>query len=112
MVFFSDSKLPVRRARPDRQARRLRGLDPRADGRLRAPGRFPKGAVIQNRVRNLDLAPTFLDAAGAPRPPQFEGKSVLPLAEGKVKPEDWKEQDFVYEYYWEWTFPDADDLRH
>ncbi|USQ96585.1 sulfatase family protein [Caulobacter sp. RL271] len=70
-----------------------------------APGRFAKGAVIDNRVRNLDLAPTFLDAAGAPRPAQFEGQSVLPLASGKVKPQDWKEQDFVYEYYWEWTFP-------
>jgi arylsulfatase A-like enzyme len=70
-----------------------------------APARFPKGAVIQNRVRNLDLAPTFLEAAGAPRPAQFEGQSVLPLAEGRVKPENWREQDFVYEYYWEWTFP-------
>jgi len=70
-----------------------------------APGRFPKGAVIESRVRNLDLAPTFLDAAGAARPPQFEGRSVLPLATGKVKPADWTEDDFVYEYYWEWTFP-------
>jgi len=70
-----------------------------------APGRFPKGAVVESRVRNLDLAPTFLDAAGASRPAQFEGNSVLPLATGRVKSKDWKEDDFIYEYYWEWTFP-------
>ena len=35
----------------------------------------------------------------------MEGTSWLPLAQGKIKPPDWKPGDFVYEYYWEWTFP-------
>jgi arylsulfatase A-like enzyme len=70
-----------------------------------APGLLPKGVVNPARVRNLDLAPTFLDVAHVAAPPQFEGKSVLPLASGKVAPGAWKEDDFVYEYYWEWTFP-------
>jgi arylsulfatase A-like enzyme len=70
-----------------------------------APGLLPKGVVNPVRVRNLDLAPTFLDVAHVPAPSQFEGKSVLPVASGKVSAADWKEPDFIYEYYWEWTFP-------
>lgn len=70
-----------------------------------APGLLPKGVVNETRVRNLDLAPTFLDVAGVKPPPQFEGRSILPVATGAVAAKDWVEDDFVYEYYWEWTFP-------
>ncbi len=70
-----------------------------------APGLIPKGVVNPARVRNLDLAPTFLDVAGVKAPGQFEGRSVLPVASGKVAVMDWTEDDFVYEYYWEWSFP-------
>ena len=70
-----------------------------------APGLLPRGAVNPALVRNLDLAPTFLDVAHVAEPKQMEGKSWLALAEGKVKAVDWKPGDFVYEYYWEWTFP-------
>jgi arylsulfatase A-like enzyme len=70
-----------------------------------APGLLPKGVVNPVRVRNLDLAPTFLDVAHVPQPKQFEGRSVLPVASGKVSPAQWNEPDFIYEYYWEWTFP-------
>jgi len=70
-----------------------------------APGLAPQGAVNPVRVRNLDLAPTFLDLAGVAAPPQFEGQSAAPAITGKVKPADWKAPDFIYEYYWEWTFP-------
>lgn len=69
-----------------------------------APGLLPKGVVNPARVRNLDLAPTFLDVARVAPPAQFEGKSILPIASGKVPAETWAEE-FVYEYYWEWTFP-------
>ncbi len=70
-----------------------------------APGLLPKGVVNEARVRNLDLAPTFLEIAGAKAPPQFEGRSVLPVASGAVAAKDWVEDDFVYEYYWEWGYP-------
>ena len=70
-----------------------------------APGLVPKGVTNPVRVRNLDLAPTFLDVAGVKAPRQFEGRSVLPVASGKVAPADWPQDDFVYEYYWEWSFP-------
>ena len=69
------------------------------------PGTVPAGVVNTGRVRNLDFAPTFLDLAGAGRPAQFEGVSAWPLVTGKVAVKDWKAPDFVYEYYWEWTFP-------
>jgi len=70
-----------------------------------APGLLPKGVTNPAVVRNLDMAPTFLDAAHLPAPSQMEGRSWLELAEGRIKPEDWKPGDFIYEYYWEWTFP-------
>jgi arylsulfatase A-like enzyme len=71
-----------------------------------APGMgVAKGAINPALVRNLDLAPTFLDAAHVAKPQQMEGSSFLGLAEGKVKLAGWKPSDFIYEYYWEWTFP-------
>jgi arylsulfatase A-like enzyme len=70
-----------------------------------APGLLPKGVTNPALVRNLDLAPTFLDVAHVAEPKQMEGTSWLSLAEGKIKPADWKPGDFVYEYYWEWSFP-------
>lgn len=70
-----------------------------------APGMVPMGAVNPTVVRNVDLAPTFLDIAGATSPEQFEGKSFLPVATGKMTQEQWQTPDFVYEYFWEWSFP-------
>lgn len=70
-----------------------------------APSHLPKGQVNEARIRNLDLAPTFLDVAGVEPPPQFEGKSALPVMKGEVEVASWGEPDFVYEYYWEWSFP-------
>lgn len=69
------------------------------------PGSVPAGATNVGRIRNLDFAPTFLDLAGLSRPANFEGRSALPLITGKVAVKDWAPQDFVYEYYWEWSFP-------
>ena len=70
-----------------------------------APGYLPEGVTNQARVRNLDLAPTFLEVAGVEEPQQFEGKSFLPVASGDMDVATWGEPDFVYEYYWEWSFP-------
>ena len=70
-----------------------------------APGLLPRGVVNPTLVRNLDIAPTFLDVAHIPEPARMEGRGWLGVAEGKVIPADWKPGDFVYEYYWEWNFP-------
>lgn len=69
------------------------------------PGTVPAGQVNPGRIRNLDFAPTFLDMAGASEPAHFEGKSAWPLMNGSLPAADWKPDDFIYEYYWEWTFP-------
>nr|AGU10870.1 Sulfatase [uncultured organism] len=69
------------------------------------PGTVPAGKVNPGQLRNLDYAPTFLDLAGVARPKQFEGVSAWPLISGKINAAAWKAPDFVYEYYWEWSFP-------
>jgi arylsulfatase A-like enzyme len=70
-----------------------------------APGLLPAGVSNDAMVRNLDLAPTFLEVAGIAAPAQFEGKSWLPVATGAQTLEAWGEPDFIYEYFWEWSFP-------
>ena len=70
-----------------------------------APGSPEVGKENTARVRNLDLAPTFLDIAGVAKPAQFEGKSAWPLVTGEKNREAWGEPDFLYQYYWEWSFP-------
>ena len=60
---------------------------------------FPGGkhGVINEMVQNIDYAPTFLDVAGAKVPSDIQGRSFLPLLEGK-KPSDWR-KSLYYHYY-------------
>ncbi|MCP5145764.1 MAG: sulfatase [Gammaproteobacteria bacterium] len=69
------------------------------------PGTVPAGKINSGRIRNLDFAPTFVDLAGADMPAQFEGRSAWSLINGRTPAAQWKPDDFIYEYYWEWTFP-------
>lgn len=63
-----------------------------------------QGYVVEEMAANIDIAPTILDIAGIKeKPPQFAGDSLLPLAEGK-KVANWRET-LLYEYYWEFNFP-------
>jgi N-acetylglucosamine-6-sulfatase len=45
------------------------------------PG-VPAGTTSDAAAANIDLAPTFLDAAGAPIPTTVDGRSLLPLLSG------------------------------
>jgi len=66
------------------------------------PELIKPGTVITQMVQNIDIAPTILDLAGSRVPQEMDGKSFLPLLEGKeVK---WRDAIF-YEYFWEWSFP-------
>lgn len=49
---------------------------------IRWGDQLPKGKVIDNLVSHTDFAPTFLEAAGLPRPAGIAGKSLLPMLRG------------------------------
>ncbi len=45
----------------------------------RWPGHIAPGRVVDDFVNLMDLAPTFLEAGGAPIPKSMTGKSILPI---------------------------------
>ena len=61
------------------------------------------GRSAAEMALNLDIAPTFLEAAGVQAPAAMQGQSLLPLGAGR-HPQDWR-RDFIYEYAWEQDFP-------
>lgn len=67
-----------------------------------APGTIKPGTVIDALVRNIDLAPTFLELTKTPAATMLDGVSFLPLLTGGT---DERSRDFLYEYYWEPAFP-------
>ncbi len=67
-----------------------------------APGLIPTGSVVTRMVQNVDLAPTFLEAAGLEPPAHMDGRSLLSLLRGRDIP--WRDAVF-YEYYWEPNYP-------
>ena len=63
----------------------------------RFPGVAKPGTVNKNLVSTLDLAETFLDAAGLKPDPEMQGASLIPLLKGET-PKDWR-KSFYYEYF-------------
>jgi arylsulfatase A-like enzyme len=61
------------------------------------PGVVEPGRQTDRIVSNLDLAETFLDAAGLSVPGDMQGRSLLPLLQGQI-PADWR-TSFYYHYY-------------
>ena len=70
------------------------------------PGRIKPGATSDEMVLNLDVAPTLLEIAGLPSPAEMQGKSMLPLAEGRENV-SWR-KDWLYEYY---EYPGFENVR-
>jgi arylsulfatase A-like enzyme len=56
-----------------------------------------RGQVREELVLNIDLAPTILSWAELPIPPAMQGRSLVPLLEGRSK--SWRE-DFYHEFTW------------
>jgi arylsulfatase A-like enzyme len=73
---------------------------------VRYPGQVKAGALSDEMVLNLDMAPTLLEIAGLPVPGEMQGKSMLPLAEGKASVA-WR-KDWLYEYY---EYPGFENVR-
>lgn len=59
------------------------------------------GTERQQMVLMIDLLPTFLDWAGLPAPETAQGRSIVPIVNGKNTP-DWR-TEFFYEHH---SFPD------
>ena len=64
---------------------------------MRLPDDFGKRRDISQLVQNIDYAPTFLELAGLPVPPDMQGVSLLPLLQGE-NPADWRSA-LYYHYY-------------
>jgi arylsulfatase A-like enzyme len=64
---------------------------------VRWPGVVKPGSVCKKIVSNLDVAETFLQAAGVPVPSRMQGRSLIPLLKGQ-NPSDWRTA-FYYHYY-------------
>lgn len=62
------------------------------------PGSVEHGAVAEKMVSNLDLAPTFLEMAGAEVPRDMQGRSLVPLLKNEPV-SDWRTG--VYYHYFE-----------
>ena len=69
---------------------------------VRWPGKVKPGSVSDAMVMNLDFPSLFLEVAGADIPDEMQGRSFLPVLEGK-QPTDWRQS--VYYHYYE--FPGA-----
>ncbi len=69
---------------------------------LHCPELLPAGTKVEPMVANIDIAPTLLEAAGLRAPAGLDGRSFLPLAQGKAIA--WRDA-LLYEYFWERNLP-------
>ncbi len=69
---------------------------------IRYPGVIRPGSVSDDWVVNIDNAPTILDLAGIPVPPDMQGKSLVPIFRGST-PSDWRKS--MYYHYYEFQAP-------
>lgn len=84
VVVTSDNGMPFPRAKAN-----LYDLGSRMPMVIAWPVKVPGGRTVDDFVNHIDLAPTFLQAAGLDVPDAMTGRSLLPLlksdAEGRVE---------------------------
>lgn len=68
----------------------------------RCPDLFAGGRTLTQVVANIDIMPTVLETAGTPVPSGIDGRSFLPLLQGRTIP--WRDS-LLYEYFWEHNYP-------
>ncbi len=76
---------------------------------VRWPGKVESGSLNDDLVSMLDIAPTLLDVVGARIPSDLQGRSFLPLLEGKT-PTDWRGSVY-YHYYEQFQVPEHFGIR-
>jgi N-acetylglucosamine-6-sulfatase len=69
---------------------------------VRYPPRVRAGVQPEQFALGIDLAPTVLELAGAAADPGLDGRSLVPLLEGRSVP--WRDA-FLIEYYSDTVFP-------
>jgi arylsulfatase A-like enzyme len=77
--------------------------DPRLPGARR-------GKVAEAVALNVDVAPTLLDLAGIPAPTRYQGRSLMPLVQGKV-PSDWRKEFFFEHLFERDNIPKSEGIR-
>ena len=85
---------------PDRRFAYEEGI--RSPFIARFPGRIKAGARIESLVICQDIAPTFIQLAGGKAGPQIQGRSLLPLIDGRRA--GWR-KSFLIEYWAENAYP-------
>ena len=67
---------------------------------VRWPGKIPKGQVDDTHVvSSIDIVPTIVEAVGLPAIEGLEGRSLLPILQGKP-PAEWRESTYAaFNYY-------------
>lgn len=73
---------------------------------IRYPRMIRAGTVREEMVLNVDAAQTLLEIAGLRAPATMQGRSMMPLAQGR-KVADWR-KDWLYEYF---EYPGFEDVR-
>ncbi len=69
---------------------------------LQYPEKLKPNTKLDQIVTNIDIGPTLLEVAGTKPKNKVDGASFWQLALGKEIP--WR-GELLYEYYWEWNYP-------
>jgi arylsulfatase A-like enzyme len=69
---------------------------------VRWPGVVAPGSTNTDLVQNIDYAETLLEIAGVEIPSDMQGRSLVPLLQGK-RPDDWR--NAIYYHYYEYGDP-------
>lgn len=76
---------------------------------MRCPSLIKPQTKIEQVIQTIDFAPTMLELAGITIPKHIEGRSFLPLLQGKTIA-NWRDRMF-YEYYWDHFYPQTPTLH-
>jgi len=71
---------------------------------VEGPAVFKPDSTVDAVVANIDIGPTILELAGLETPKHMDGRSFLKVATGQTPASEWRDY-LLYEYYWEWNFP-------
>ncbi len=63
------------------------------------PKKIPGGRVVNDMVSLVDVAPTFLEAAGLPIPKQMAGRSLMPILQSDEEDRIDPQRDFNITYF-------------